>query len=235
MSGLQCSISLSVWIFISHMTVTSSFSSTVSMLWSYYFSLAGSPCFLQISQCRACATLSCLQFLYWHCANILHSAKIWATVSSRSTHILHFESMPSLSMTFLMYFVLIACSCAAISKPSVSFFMPLFLNHSHVFSPLTSSVALKNLPCKLLFLYLSCLSNWIVAFSLPSPSSCSFFIATNRYSSLSATCFLKLLISIFTHVFLSSLFCLASWSSSSYYWWNCILFSITCRLQLHFY
>ena len=71
---------------------------------------------------------------------------------SLSPHILHIPLIFSLSMTFLMLFVLKACSHATIISPSVSFFKLLRLNHAQDSEPLKSSVATKYRSWSALFL-----------------------------------------------------------------------------------
>ena len=89
-----------------------------------------------------------------------------------SPHILHAADIVCLWIRYFMLFVLRAwSSCAAMIKPSVSFFnLPLF-SHCHDVLSLTSSVFLKNWPWSGLSIYLCFLSSMIAPLSLPSSFS----------------------------------------------------------------
>ena len=71
-SGLLASITLSHWIFISQINLTSSSSTTPSGKCSYHFSFLSRLCFSHNFQWNNFATVSCL-LLYSRCASFLHS------------------------------------------------------------------------------------------------------------------------------------------------------------------
>ena len=119
--------------------------------------------------------------------NVSHSLLSLPTHSTHSTDL-------SLSMTFLMFLVLKACSCAVIIIPSVSFFKPLRLNHSQDFEPLTSSVATKYWLGVLYF----CRHFHVPFFSLPCSIIPSLLTSLSSCSSLLSTYVFKLLISMLT-------------------------------------
>ena len=68
-----------------------------------------------------CRTQSCLA-LYSFCANLLLSLIMWLIVSSLSPHSLHLLLCCVLSVLALIWLVLMALSCAAIRRDSVSLF-----------------------------------------------------------------------------------------------------------------
>ena len=70
-SGLLVSITLSHWIFISQINLTSSSSTTPSGQCSYHFSFLSRLCFSHNFQWTNFATVSCL-LLYSRCASFLH-------------------------------------------------------------------------------------------------------------------------------------------------------------------
>ena len=71
--------------------------------------------------------------LYSFCANLLHSLIPWLTVSSLSLHTLHLLFCCVLSILALIWLVLMALSCAAIMRDSVSFLKFPFLSQVQVF------------------------------------------------------------------------------------------------------
>ena len=116
-SGLLCSRGWSVWILNSHNNFIMSDSSTACGSWLYHFAPLSKSYLSQNCQWIICATLSCLQSRYWFWANILHSARIWLIDSSLPT-------LPARSRYCLLFDSILytAWSCAAMIKPSVSFF-----------------------------------------------------------------------------------------------------------------
>ena len=85
--------------------------------WLHHFAPLSKSYLSQNCQWIICATLSCLQSRYWFWANILHSARIWLIDSSLPT-------LPARSRYCLLFDSILytAWSCAAMIKPSVSFF-----------------------------------------------------------------------------------------------------------------
>ena len=71
--------------------------------------------------------------LYSFCANLLHSLIMWLIVSSLSPHIQHLLFCCVLSILDLIWFVLMALSCTAIRRDSVSLLMFPFLSQVQVF------------------------------------------------------------------------------------------------------
>ena len=71
--------------------------------------------------------------LYSFCANLLHSLIMWLIVSSLSPHSLHLLFCCVLSLLALIWLVLMALSCAAIRRDSVSILKFLFLSQVKVF------------------------------------------------------------------------------------------------------
>ena len=87
-SGLLASITLSHWMFISQVNLTSSSFTTPSGQCSYRFSFFSRLCFSQNFQWTNFPTVSCL-LLYSRCAIFLHSDVICSTVSPLSLQILY--------------------------------------------------------------------------------------------------------------------------------------------------
>ena len=112
-SGLLAGIRWSVCILKSHRSLIESFSRTGAGLCIYYLLVWSNLNFLHISQWITLPTQSCLA-LYSRCANLLHSLIIWLMVSSLSPHSLHLLFCCVLSILALIWFVLMALSCAAI-------------------------------------------------------------------------------------------------------------------------
>ena len=130
-SGLLASIRLSHWIFMSHCTLISSFSTAPSTACSYHFSMCSNLFFLQISQWTFFATLSC-RLLYYFWANFSQPLVMCCTLSPFFPNNLHRELSLVLSMWYFIWFVLIACSCAAHSNDSVPNFKSPLDNHCHI-------------------------------------------------------------------------------------------------------
>ena len=128
-SGLLAGIRWSVCILKSHRSLCESFSRTSSGLCIYHLFVWSNWNFLHISQWITLPTQSCLA-LYSFCANSLHSLIMWLIVSSLSPHSLHLLFCCVLSILHLIWLVLMALSCAAIRRDSVSLFRFPFLARS---------------------------------------------------------------------------------------------------------
>ena len=118
-SDLLAGIRWSVCMLKSHRSLCVSFSRTGAGLCIYHLLVWSNLNFLQISQWITLPTQSCLA-LYSRCANLLHSLIIWLMVSSLSPHSLHLLFCWILSILALIWLVLMALSCAAIRRDSVS-------------------------------------------------------------------------------------------------------------------
>ena len=118
-SGLLAGIRWSVCMLKSHRSLCESFSRTGAELCIYHLFVWSNWNFLHISQWITLATQSCLA-LHSFCANLLHSFIMWLIVSSLSPHSLHLLLCCVLSILALIWFVLMALSCAAIRRDSVS-------------------------------------------------------------------------------------------------------------------
>ena len=103
-----------------------------------YFSFTSIQYFLHISQWIFILNQSCCLFYsFW--ANLLHSVDTLFTLPFAFPHILQLLFSQVLSIFAFMLLVLIACSCATITKASVVLFKDLFLSHPtdlHLFYPL---------------------------------------------------------------------------------------------------
>ena len=128
-SGLLAGIRWSVCMLKSHWSLCMAFSRTGAGLCIYHFFVWSNLNFLHISQWIILPTRSCLA-LYSFCANLLHSLIMWLIVSSLSPHSLHVLLCCVLSMIWL---VLMALSCAAIRRDSVSLLRFPFLSKVQVF------------------------------------------------------------------------------------------------------
>ena len=120
-SGLLAGIRWSVCMLKSHRSYA-----------SHFLGQAPDWNFLHISQWITMPTQSCLA-LYSFCANLLHSLIMWLVVSSLSPHSLHLLFCCILSILALIWFVLMALSCAAIRRDSVSLLRFPFLSQVQVF------------------------------------------------------------------------------------------------------
>ena len=104
----------------------------VSMHWSYlqcYLFLYLSSLLVHLIFCFVIFFFH-LHFFYHVCrANLLHSLIIWLMVSSLSPHSLHLLFCWALSILALIWLVLMALSCAAIRRDSVSLLKFPFLSH----------------------------------------------------------------------------------------------------------
>ena len=132
-SGLLAGIRWSVCILKSHRSLCESFSRTGAGLCIYHLLVWSNLNFLHISQWITLPTQSCLA-LYSRWANLLHSLIIWLMVSSLLPHSLHLLFCCVLSILALIWFVLMALSCAAIRRDSVSLLKFPFLSHVQVLS-----------------------------------------------------------------------------------------------------
>ena len=132
-SGLLAGIRWSVCILKSHRSLCESFSRTGAGLCIYYLLVWSNLNFLHISQWITLPTQSCLT-LYSRYANLLHSLIIWLIVSPLLPHSLHLLFCCVLSILALIWFVLMALSCAAIRRDSASLLKFPFLSHVQVLS-----------------------------------------------------------------------------------------------------
>ena len=130
-SGLLAGIRSSVYMLKSHRSLCLSFFRTGAWLCIYHLLVWSNRNFLHISQWITLPTQSCLA-LYSFCANLLHSLVMWLIVSSLSPHSLHLLFCCVLSILALIWLVLMALSCAAIRRDSVSLLRFPFLSQVHV-------------------------------------------------------------------------------------------------------
>ena len=131
-SGLLVWIMWSVCMLKSHRNLCVSFSRTGAGLCTYHLLVWSNLNLLHISQWITFPTQSCLA-LYSFCANLLHSLIMWLMVSSLSPHSLHLLHNCVLSILTLVWLVLMALSCAAIRRDSVSLLRFSFLSQVQVF------------------------------------------------------------------------------------------------------
>ena len=113
-SGLLAGIRWSVCMLKSHRSLCELFSRTGAGLCIYHLFVWSNWNFLHIFQWIILPTQSCLA-LYSFCVNLQHSLIMWLIVSSLSPHSLHLLFCCVLSILVLIWFVLMALSCAAIS------------------------------------------------------------------------------------------------------------------------
>ena len=130
-SGLLAGIRRSVCMLKSQRSLCVSFSRTGAGLYIYHLLEWSNLNFWHISQWITLPTQSCLA-LYPRCANLLHSLMIWLIVSSLSPHSLHLLFCCVLSILALIWLVLMALSCAAIRRDSVSLLRFPFLSQVQV-------------------------------------------------------------------------------------------------------
>ena len=130
-SGLLAEIRWSVCMSKSHWSLCVSFSRTGAGLCIYHLLVWSNLNFFHISQWITLPTKSCL-VLYTLCANLLHSLIMWLIVSSLSPHSLHLLFCWVLSILALIWFVLMALSCAAIRRDSGSLLRFPFLSQVQV-------------------------------------------------------------------------------------------------------
>ena len=132
-SGLLAEIRRSVCMSKSHRSLCVLFSRTGAGLCIYHLLAWSDLNFLHISQWITLPTQSCL-VLYPLCANWLHSFIMFRlTVSSLSPYSLHLLWCWVLSILALIWLVLMALSCAAIWRDSVSLLRFPFLSRVQVF------------------------------------------------------------------------------------------------------
>ena len=117
----------------SHRSLCVAFSRTGAVLCIYHLFVWSNLNFVHISRWITLPTQSCLA-LYSRCANLLHSVIIWLMVSSLSPHSLLLLFCWVLCILALIWLVLMALSCAAIKRDSVSLLKFPFLSHVQVFS-----------------------------------------------------------------------------------------------------
>ena len=113
MSCLLAGIRRSVCMLKSHRSLCVSFSRTAAGLYRSNLN------FLHISQWITLPTQLC-HVLYSFCANLLHFLIMWLVVSSLSPHSLHLLFCCVLSILASIWLILIALSCAAFRRDSVS-------------------------------------------------------------------------------------------------------------------
>ena len=130
--GLLAGIRWFVCMLKSHRSLCELFSRTGAGLCIYHLFVWSNWNFLHISQWITLPTQSCLA-LYSFCANLLHSLIMWLIVSSLSPHSLHLLFCCILSILALIWLVLMALSCAAIRRDSVSLLKFPFLSQVQVF------------------------------------------------------------------------------------------------------
>ena len=121
-SDLPAGIWWSVCLLKSHRSLCVSFSWTRAGLRIYYLLVWSNLNFLHIScisQWITLPTQTCFT-LYSFCANLLHSLIMWLIILSLSPHSLHLLFCCVLSILTLIGLVLMALSCAAIRRDSVS-------------------------------------------------------------------------------------------------------------------
>ena len=162
-SGLLAGTMWSVCILKSHRSLCESFSRTGAGLCIYDLFVWSNWNFLHISQWIALPTQSYLA-LYSFCANLLHSLIMWLIVSSLSPHSLHLLFCCVLSILTLIWLVLMALSCAAIRRDSVSLLRFPFLSQVQVFwwgdvvyKTFKAAIELFSFP----FLFLSCCHSFV--------------------------------------------------------------------------
>ena len=131
-SGLLAGIKWSVCMLKSHRSLYESFSRTGAGLCIYHLLVWSNWNFLHISQWITLPTQSCLA-LHSFCANLLHSLIMWLIVSPLSPHSLHLLFCCVLSILTLIWLVLMALSCAAIRRDSISLLRFPFLHQVQVF------------------------------------------------------------------------------------------------------
>ena len=131
LSGLRCSISLSVWIAKSQSILHLSFSSTGSGWSENHLSSHSISNFLHRSQCtffQVCHVSFCIGFP----ARTEHELTMWVTLSTFSLQSLHSGDTCWWSMPFFIAFVLSACSWAAHIRLSASRFSSPAFSHCHL-------------------------------------------------------------------------------------------------------
>ena len=131
-SGLLAGIKWSVCMLKSYRSLCVSFSWTGAGLCINHLFVWSNWNFLHISQWTTLLTQSYLAS-YSFCANLLHSLIMWLIVSSLSPHSLHLLFCCVLSILALIWLVLMALSCAAIWRDSVSLLKFPFLSQVQVF------------------------------------------------------------------------------------------------------
>ena len=131
-SGLLPKITLSVCMSKSHRILWVSYSRTSARLCIYHLLVWSNLNFLHISQRITLPSQSFLD-LFSFCGNLLHSLTMWLVVSSLLLHSLHLLFCLVLSILTLIWFVLMALSCAAFRRDSVSLLRLPFLRQVRVF------------------------------------------------------------------------------------------------------
>ena len=131
-SGLLAGIRWSVCISKSHRSLCVSFSMTGAGLCIYHLFVWSNWNFLHISQWITLPTQSCLT-LYSFYANLLHSLIMWLIVSSLSQQRLYLLFCRVLSILALIWLFLMALSCAAMRRDSVSLLRFPFFSQVQVF------------------------------------------------------------------------------------------------------
>ena len=130
--GLLAGIRGSVYMLKFHRSLYVSISRTGAGLCIYHLLVWSNLNFLHISQWITLPAQSCL-VLYSFRANLLHSLIMWWIVSSMLPHSLHLLFCCVLSILVLIWLVLMALSCTATRRDSVSFIRFPFLSQVQVF------------------------------------------------------------------------------------------------------
>ena len=132
-SGLLAGIRWSTCMSKSHMSSCVLFCRTGAGLYIYHLLIWPNLNSWRISLWITSPTQSCL-VLYSFCANFMHSLIMWLRVSSLSPHSLHLLFCCVLSIFALIWLVLTALFCAAISRDYFSLLNFPFLSHVQVSS-----------------------------------------------------------------------------------------------------
>ena len=131
-SGLLAGIRWSVCMSKSHRSLCESFSRTSAGLCIYHLFVWSNWNILHISLLITLTIQSCLA-LYSFRTNFVHSLIMWLIVSSLSPHSLHLLFCCVLSILTLIWLVLMALSCAAIRRDSISLLRFPFLSQVQFF------------------------------------------------------------------------------------------------------
>ena len=145
-SGLTCSIYLSIWIAKSQSTLHLFFSRSGSGWCENHLSTHSISNFLYRSQCTFFASMSRL-FLYWFPDRSEHELTIWIALSTFSLQSLYSGDTSWWSIPFFIAFVLSACSCTAHIRLSVFRLSSHAFSQCHLLWSCLLSLSLRNWPC----------------------------------------------------------------------------------------